>query len=278
MLTFTTLASGSGGNAALISCGEVHILLDAGISARRIAAGLEELGTSPESLSAVLITHGHTDHVSGLRVLSRRLSAPIYATGPTCQYLRRGGPSQEGLLRELEAGGEVQIGGLSVLSFPTPHDAAGSVGYSVRAGGARLTVCTDLGTITPEVLQAAEDCDLLVCETNHDEEWVRSGPYPPGLKARILGKYGHLSNEAGAELAVRAARAGARAVVLAHLSARNNTPEHALDVAARRLRSAGFEPGRDLSLRAAPRSGPGPTYRLDRGEVLLPEREEAALC
>lgn len=278
MLTFTTLASGSGGNAALISRGEVRILLDAGISARRIAAGLEELGASPESLSAVLITHGHADHVSGLRVLSRRLSAPVYATGPTCQYLRCGVPSLEGLLRELEAGGEVQIGGLSVLSFPTPHDAAGSVGYSIRAGGARLTVCTDLGYITPEVLQAAEDCDLLVCETNHDEEWVRSGPYPPGLKARILGKYGHLSNEAGAELAVRAAQAGARAVVLAHLSARNNTPEHALDVAARRLRSAGFEPGRDLSLRAAPRSGPGPTYRLDRGKVLLPEREEAALC
>jgi len=278
LLTFTTLASGSSGNAALISCKNTHILLDAGISAKRIAAGLRELGVSPDSLAAILITHEHFDHISGLRVLSKKISAPIYATGPTCRYLCRNIPSLEGLLQEQEAGTGVEIGGLSVRSFPTPHDAAGSVGYSIRAGGARLTVCTDLGYITPEVLQAAEGCDLLVCETNHDEDWIRSGPYPYGLKARILGKYGHLSNEAGAELAVRAVQAGARAVVLAHLSAQNNTPEHALEVAARRLRAAGFEPGRDLSLRTAPRSGPGPTWRLEQGEVRLLEREEEALC
>jgi phosphoribosyl 1,2-cyclic phosphodiesterase len=140
------------------------------------------------------------------------------------------------------------------------------VGYSIAGDGCRLTLCTDLGYVTTGVLRAATDCDLLVCETNHDEDWVRSGPYPHYLKQRILGDYGHLSNEAGAELAAQAVLAGTRMVVLAHLSEQNNTPAHARQVVEQRLRGIGVDPERDISLAVAPRSELGPVYRMTRDQ------------
>ena len=166
MLTFTTLASGSGGNAALVSCGDTHLLLDAGISAKQITAGLAALGVAPRDLTAILITHEHSDHVSGLRVLSKRAAAPIYATGPTCRclYDRNTGSEAADLLRVIEAGTGVQLGGLWVQSFPTPHDAAGSVGYILSGEGGRIVLATDLGYITPAVKTAVQDCGLLICE------------------------------------------------------------------------------------------------------------------
>lgn len=279
MLTFATLASGSGGNAALISCGGTHVLLDAGISARRLTAGMKALGVEPGELSAVLVTHEHQDHIAGLAVLSKKLRAPIFASGATCHAIRSRVPLVEGLLRQQEPGTGMQVGELWVESFPTPHDAAGSVGYSVTGAGRRVVLCTDLGHITREVRQAVEGCDLLVCETNHDEDWVRSGPYPYYLQARVLGDRGHLCNEAGAELAALAACSGARALVLAHLSEENNTPARAREAVCRRLLGAGCDPERDVSLSVAPRSEPGPVYRLGREQDIRAfALRGAALC
>ncbi len=271
MLTFTTLASGSSGNAALVSCGDTHILLDAGISAKRIAAGLRALGVDPVRLNAVFLTHEHSDHVGGLRVLAKKTGAPIYATGPTCQawYRKNRCDEVKALFREQEAGTGVRIGALWVESFPTPHDAAGSVGYAVSCEDGRFVLCTDLGHVTPEVEDAVRGCEALVCETNHDVEWVRSGPYTYYLKQRILGDLGHLSNEAGAELAALAAESGTRAVVLAHLSQQNNTPAHAYEAVSRRLRAMGCDPEEDIALSVAPRDAIGPTLRLDRREAAV---------
>ena len=265
MLTFTTLASSSTGNCSLVSCGDTHILLDAGISAKQIAAGLQSLGIAPHQLSAILITHEHSDHVSGLRVLSKKAGAPIYATPFTCQawYRKNRVDEVRALMREQEAGTGVQIGSLWVESFPTPHDAACSVGYSIAGDGGRMVLCTDLGHVTREVRQAVEGCDLLVCETNHDEDWVRTGPYPYHLKQRILGNFGHLSNEAGAELAAFAVETGAKTVVLAHLSQQNNTPAHAYETVALRLLAMDCDPERDIKLSVAPKAEMGPTYRLE---------------
>ena len=265
MLSFTTLASGSTGNAALVSCGDTYVLLDAGISAKQITAGLGALGVSPAQLSAVLLTHEHSDHVSGLRVLNKKAAAPIYATAPTCRawYRKNPVPEVRAMMREQEAGTGVQIGALWVESFPTPHDAAGSVGYSIAGDGGRMVLCTDLGHVTQEVRRAVEGCDLLVCETNHDEDWVRSGPYPYYLKQRILGDRGHLSNEAGAELAALAVQSGTRAVVLAHLSETNNTPARAYEAVCRRLRAMDCDPERDIALSVAPAGGLGITCRLE---------------
>ena len=266
MLKFTTLASSSLGNAALVSCGDTHILLDAGISAKRIVAGLAQLGVKPFQLSAILLTHEHSDHVSGLRVLSKKAGAPIYATRPTLWewYKRNRCDEVKALFQPLEAGSEVQLGSLRARSFPTPHDAAGSVGWSIAGDGGRVVLCTDLGYVTPEVRQAVEGCDLLVCEANHDVDWVKSGPYSYALKQRIVGDQGHLSNEAGAELAGFAAESGTRAVVLAHLSQTNNTPARAYEAAALRLLALGFDPERDISLTVAPADTAGATFLLER--------------
>ena len=246
MLTFTPLASGSSGNAALVSCGNTHVLLDAGISAKRITAGLKSLGIAPEALAAVLITHEHHDHISGLQVLTKRLRLPVVTSGPTGRQLCYRVPFMDDLIRQQEPGTGIQLGDLWIESFPTPHDAAGSVGYSITGGG-----------------------DLLVCEANHDEDWVRSGPYPYHLKARILGDRGHLSNEAGAELAALAVESGTRQVALAHLSAENNTPSRARQTVCRRLSAMGCDPERDIALWVAPRSEMGPVCQMNREEAVL---------
>ena len=204
---------------------------------------------------------------------------PVYATAPTLDRLERKVPALARLGRALEAGTGFQLGELWVESFSTPHDAAGSVGYAVTGGGARMALATDLGHLTPQVWDAARGADLLVCETNHDEDWVRSGPYPYALKQRILGDFGHLSNEAGAELAGRAALAGTRTILLAHLSSENNTPARAREVVSRRLSALGVRPEEDITLAVAPRSECGALYQLERGGALraFPARE-ASLC
>ena len=279
MLTVTTLASGSSGNAALVSCGDTHILLDAGVSARRITTGLRALGVPPEKLTAILVTHEHHDHINGLAVLTKKVRVPIVSSGPTCRQICYKVPFVDELVRQQEPGTGVWLGELWVESFATPHDAAGSVGYSITGDGCRMVLCTDLGYVTPEVKAAVRGCDLLICEANHDEDWVRSGPYPYQLKQRILGDRGHLSNEAGAELAALGVESGARTVVLAHLSAENNTPARARQVVSRRLAAMGCDPERDISLTVAPRSELGPTYRLERGRAAgAVFQKEAVLC
>ena len=266
MFTFTTIASGSTGNAALVSCGDTHILLDAGISAKRVTTGLAALGVKPYQLSAILLTHEHSDHVSGLRVLTKKAGAPIYATRPTLWewYKRNRCDEVKALFRPHEAGTGFQIGSLWVESFPTPHDAAGSVGWSIAGEGGRMVLCTDLGHVTEPVRQAVAGCDLLVCESNHDVDWVKSGPYSYYLKQRILGDYGHLSNEAGAELAAFAVENGTRSVILAHLSQTNNTPARAYETAALRLMAMDRDLERDISLSVAPADSLGPTFTLGR--------------
>ena len=268
LLKFTTLASSSTGNAAVVSDGQTHILVDAGISARRITVGLRQLGIEPKQLSAILITHDHTDHIGGLAVLTKQNWVPIYATKPTCQTILRKAPHAQEMLQSRDPGSCIAVGGLSVQSFSVPHDAQGTVGYSIRAGETRMVLCTDLGHVPPEVVEQVKGCDLLVCEANHDEEWVRSSSYTYFLKQRVLGAYGHLSNEAGAELALTAAQSGAKYIILAHLSPENNTPAHAYGVVSERLRREGVDLEQDVHLFVAPRNEMGnPCEITHREEV-----------
>ena len=262
MLTLTTLASGSSGHAALVSEGGTHILIDAGISARRITTALKALGVAPADLAAVLITHEHSDHISGLATLSRQLPTPVYASYGTAGALVGKLPALEGRLFGFTPGESFQIGPLTVETFATPHDTAQSNGYAVSAGGRKAAVVTDLGYVTGAVLRGIRGADLLVAEANHDVEWVQSGPYPYHLKARILGDRGHLSNEAGAELAWTAVEGGARTVVLAHLSHENNTPARAHEVVRGVLERRGAAVGRDVALEVAPRSEKSRRYTV----------------
>ena len=260
MLELCTLASGSSGNCLLVRSGATHILVDAGISCRRITTALKGLGVDPASLSAVLITHEHTDHMAGLATLTKQYRLPVYASRGTGLRLCDRIPFLEELLRPIQPGESFQVGDLEVHSFPTPHDAAQSTGYALSDGLRKAAVVTDLGHVTEAVAQAVRGADLLVAEANHDVEWLRSGPYPYFLQDRILGDYGHLSNEAGAQLVCSAVEQGARTVVLAHLSHENNTPERARQVVGDALTRMGAVPGRDVTLEVAPRSDPSGRY------------------
>lgn len=262
MLELCTLASGSSGNSLLVTDGRTHVLVDAGISCRRICTGLKELGVEPKELAGVLITHEHSDHISGLTTLTKQLRLPVYASPGTGRQLCFRIAFLEELLRPVAPGESFSIGGLDIESFPTSHDAAESVGYALSAGGRKAAVATDLGYVTEAVLRGIRGADLLVAEANHDVEWVQSGPYPYHLKARILGDRGHLSNEAGAELAWTAVEGGARTVVLAHLSHENNTPARAHEVVRGVLERRGAAVGRDVALEVAPRSEKSRRYTV----------------
>ena len=262
MLELCTLASGSSGNSLLVTDGRTHVLVDAGISCRRICTGLKELGVEPTELAGVLITHEHSDHISGLTTLTKQLRLPVYASPGTGRQLCYRIAFLEELLRPVAPGEGFSVGGLAIESFPTSHDAAESVGYALSAGGRKAAVVTDLGYETGAVLRGIRGADLLVAEANHDVEWVQSGPYPYHLKARILGDRGHLSNEAGAELAWTAVEGGARTVVLAHLSHENNTPARAHEVVRGVLERRGAAVGRDVALEVAPRSEKSRRYTV----------------
>lgn len=250
-MTVTTLASGSSGNCTLVSQGDTHILVDAGISCRRINTALKALGLTAGDLSGVCVTHEHSDHIAGLATLSKNYRVPVYATPGTGRQLCYRIAFLEELLTTFSPGQSLEIGGLTVETFPTLHDTAQPCGYALSNGSRKAAVVTDLGRVTQEVRQGIRGADLLVVEANHDVEHLLSGPYPYYLKERILGDRGHLSNEAGAALAREGADAGAHTIVLAHLSSENNTPAMARNAAEAALA------GRDVNLVVAPRSEMG---------------------
>ena len=255
LTTIHTFASGSSGNAALFSRNGTHILLDAGISCRRITSALRSLDLAPEDLSAVLITHTHTDHISGLATIVRSWDVPIYASSLTAEGIARRVAGAVGRLRPFEPGQALPIGAFTVIPFATSHDAPGSTGYRLDEAGA----LTDSGYVTADAAKSLCGVRLLLLEANHDEALLRSGPYPYYLKRRILSAQGHLSNAAAAEFAVSMAQNGARELVLAHLSAENNTPDLALSAVSGALDDAGFS----VRVSVAPRSEPSVRYAAE---------------
>ena len=257
-----TLASGSSGNCLLVSAGKTRLLVDAGISARRVCASLAQLDLTAADLTGVLITHEHSDHISGLATLTKRFALPVYTSPGTARQLCFRIAALEDLVRPVDPGECFEAGEIGVETFPTSHDAAEPMGFALNHGGKKAAVVTDLGYVSDAVRAGIAGAGLLVCEANHDVEWLRSGPYPYYLKARILGDKGHLSNEAGGELARMAVERGAATVILAHLSAENNTPARARQVVADTLARAGIDPERDVTLTAAPRCELGKRYQV----------------
>ena len=239
------------------------MLIDAGISCRRIATALKELGVGLDDLSGVLITHEHADHVAGLATMMKNHSIPLYATAPTLEAVRQRLPRIMGELIPVSPGERTEVGAMAVTPFATSHDAAASVGYAIAAGGRKMALATDLGFVSQAVCRGVAGADLLICETNHDVDWLRTGSYPYYLQQRILGDRGHLSNEAGAELAVWAAAQGTKSLILAHLSRENNTPARARQTVELRLRAYGLEPGRDVTVTVAGPDEPGPVFELE---------------
>lgn len=250
LLKFATVASGSSGNCSVITDGSTHILIDAGVSARRITTGLKSLGIQPGELSAILITHEHSDHISGIPVLCRQLDVELYTAEGTAREICRKNPELQSRFRVFDPGERFALGDLVVGSFPVSHDCVSPVGYTVTRGDRKLTFCTDLGVVTQPVLEAVQGASTLVAEYNYDPEMLRTGPYPEYLKSRIAGQRGHLSNQVGAQLTRWAVERGTRQVVLAHLSKENNQP-----ATARLAAQAGIgEREQSVELCVAPRS------------------------
>ena len=244
-VSVSMLASGSRGNCAVVASSQTKIMVDAGISCRETFKRLKFLGEDPHSLSAILITHEHSDHISGLATLAKKLRIPVFMTGATHQAWARalrnekGERPQLGKFEPFESGYGFQVGDIAVRPFTIPHDAADPVGFTFRAEGIKVGIATDLGYVPPSVRDHLRGCDVLVMESNHDLEMLRVGPYPWSVKQRVMSRVGHLSNLALADFFTSDYDNSATFVVLAHLSEQNNHPEIARREAERALATRG---------------------------------------
>lgn len=242
-LRLSVLSSGSSGNATYVETSAGSLLVDAGISCRRLEAMLACIGRGLEDVDAVLLTHGHADHTSGLRTLLKKRSVQVYAA-----------PGVWEGSRAVEAGEPFRVCDLTATFFGVPHDAP-TFGLRISDGVRAATLATDLGEVSSEVFRWMRGADVAVLEANHETEWLRRGPYSADLKRRIFSSRGHLSNEQAAEATLALAPYGLKDVVLAHLSKKNNSPARACGTVSRVLRQAGYE---GIRVRAAIAGHPTP--------------------
>lgn len=222
-LRFTVLASGSTGNAILVANEETKVLIDAGLSAKKLEALMAEREVAASEIDAVFVTHEHADHIKGLGAFARKHSLPVYANEATWEALDRMigdiAPEKRCIL---ETGTSLEIRTLCIESYAISHDAAEPVGYCFYNGEEKLGLATDLGYMSAKVKEQLKDCDVLILESNHDIELLRMGRYPWNIKRRILSDIGHLSNEAAAEGLYEILSSRLRRVYLAHLSRDHN--------------------------------------------------------
>jgi phosphoribosyl 1,2-cyclic phosphodiesterase len=255
-VTWTVLGSGSKGNCTVLTTSSTQILIDAGFSCRETCRRMAAAGLDPMDTNAILVSHEHSDHVGGVPVLARKLDVPVYMTGATHAVWKRasrtsnrnnmpsagqppvGSEESDGELDKLEffeAGRRLTIGDIEVMPFTIPHDAADPVGFTFVAEGIKLGLVTDLGYMSANVVEHVRGCELLMIESNHDLEMLRTGPYPWAVKQRVLSRVGHLSNADLADFFCNDYDGRATHLILAHLSEANNHPELARTAATRAL-------------------------------------------
>jgi phosphoribosyl 1,2-cyclic phosphodiesterase len=258
----TTLASGSSGNAILVGQDNRHLLVDCGISGKSLLHNLSQLNISDSEIEGIVVTHEHVDHIRGVGILARKLKIPIYATAGLWKVMNH-------LLGKLEENQRIEVqesfscAGLDVLLYPTSHDSRESFGLKVSRPKQKdmrdlaIGIATDSGIITEEMHRHLKGCDALVVEANYDDQMLTNGAYPAYLKKRIRGQYGHLDNKQLAEGLLEWMTENTQRVVLAHLSAENNTPEIALSTIMRILRDSNrSKEYRDVPVQVAPRHSP----------------------
>ena len=222
-MQLASIGSGSKGNGTLLRTDSTCVLIDCGFSLKETERRLATRGLSGNDLTAILVTHEHGDHIGGVGVLSRRFSIPVYMSHGT--YLS--GRCEDVYQRVcFDAGDSFRINDLDVQSVLVPHDARQPCQYVVEYRGLKVGILTDLGSVTPHVVESYEGCDHLLLEFNHDLDLLRIGPYPPSLKRRVGGDLGHLNNQQAADLLKQVDHQGLRSVLIAHISEQNNTLEH----------------------------------------------------
>jgi len=266
MLKLCVLGSGSSGNCTFVSTGQTRILVDAGLSARKTAERLAQIGERAEEINAICVSHEHGDHIAGIRVLQKNHGMPVYANGGTLDAILRD-RKQEGLKScRFTTGSAFQIGDLTIEPFSVPHDAYEPVGFVIRSGGLSLGLATDVGIVTNLVREKLRKCHVVVIEANHDELLLHEADRPWSLKQRIRGNQGHLSNRAAAELMAEIAGDGLQHLFLAHLSSDCNSPHHARKTFETVLTEAGHA---HVTVRLTGAEGGSEILELEEGKQIL---------
>lgn len=255
MAKFCSLFSSSSGNCTFVASGKTRILIDAGVSAKRIKEALLSRDIDPKTLSAIFVTHEHSDHTKGIRVLASGFGIPVYATDGTMD-----GMANDGILTGkfpvniIERDGQAEVGDLLIRSFSTPHDSNESCGFTVTFPDERkAAIATDIGHMTNEIMSNLIGCDLVMLESNHDIGMLENGPYPYYLKKRILSDFGHLSNEACASAAAELVEKGTTRLFLGHLSEQNNYPPLAYQTSIAAISDMGARENIDYILKVNPK-------------------------
>lgn len=255
---FCTLFSGSSGNSYYIGSGDAAILIDAGRSAKQIEHAIQSNELDIKAVRAIFVTHEHSDHIKGIRVLASRYGLKVYSSKGTLEALENMEVLNGKFPYDVIDERGIEIAGMFVVPFATSHDSRESVGYIIKtADDRKLVIATDIGIVSDTVRSAVKGSDLAVIESNHDVHMLQNGSYPYYLKRRILSKTGHLSNEACAEELPKFAKTGATRFVLAHLSGENNLPLLAYETALSSLQACGMKKGIDFQLFVAPKENIG---------------------
>ena len=241
------LFSGSSGNSIFIDNKGTKILVDVGVSAKRIDEALAKIGENGDDLSAIFLTHEHSDHISGLRVFATRHKLPVYAERDVIDKLRADGHITDKMVA-IEISEKMELGGIEIIPFANSHDSVSCVGYRFNFGKKSISICTDTGYITDSARDTILGTDMVFLESNHEITMLQNGGYPYPLKQRILSNKGHLSNHACAEFAVQLVEAGATRIVLSHLSGENNHPDIARQSTISALLDAGYKENEDYWL------------------------------
>lgn len=249
---FLSLISGSSGNATLVTDNKTIVLIDCGMSGKKLETALSQLDISCRDINAVLLTHEHIDHTNGAGVISRRYDIPVYATEGTHRNAAIGKISDKNT-KFIKPGEKFEIGSIGICPFNISHDAAEPVGFNFFVGQKKLSLATDSGEITEEIQNCIYGSEEIILESNHDIDLLMYGTYPLNLKRRILGSHGHLSNAAAAETAVGLLNSGTKKIMLGHLSLENNTPDIAYQTTKNALTGCGAAIGHDIMLSVANR-------------------------
>ena len=252
MIKFQSIVSGSSGNCTLVCSNTTKILIDCGISGKKITAYLNDMGINPCDINHILVTHEHNDHTTGVGIISRKFNIPVLASEGTWAGMQVGRIKDENII-QFAKNDFFEIGDIMIKPFDIPHDAFQPTGYVIEAEGKRFAVATDIGHITDSVVENLTGCTGVILEANYDEHMLQTGPYPQHLKNRIAGKRGHLANKDAGTFATYLAKNGTKYIMLGHLSNENNSPEIAFSEVARELDFGGLHVGRDIMLSVAPR-------------------------